>query len=579
MNTIIKNYFTEFASETEMTCIPAGYINKTVCGCGLTSLAIEKENSNTVIAVPTVTLVDNKVRQYPNVRFNHTLLGVTGDTSTEEIKTYIRGCEKAGVPFKIMVTYDSVAKVEHLLTNSHLIIDESDCLLKYAKMKAFSKKGCVDVINYLLNVAEQYKDTVSFISATPVPIEYFGKDWMLEMDYVVMNWRKVTNVRPILLERPYVKSALIEEVINPILENGQVTIANKTFSKVIIFFNSVKGIKDVIKCVNLDPEECGIICSNSVRNDYILSDGSKLDRIEDFGKLPKFTFVTSTGFNGCDIYDAEAMNVVISDVKKDWQLLDISTDLTQAISRQRIKTNPNYDRYIFIYNYIPNTSDLGLKIKELEERLQDNCNTLTKQKLEEPTSYQYTLTSFLAGKEFKTYTNIVNDEYVVNHTAINADKYFIEETINKYQIGDFMMATDIVVKKPVYKKELSYTTMYEKYSEYLNGDYEFTDKEKESESYMLLDKYYATYGKIEKNSSYAKERLESEGSFKSVGLAVIKYFNKGNRYTNKEVKAKLQQAYDEIGLKRKAKATDVLELFPNKIKNVKSNGNRFIEFI
>lgn len=50
MNTIIKNYFTEFASETEMTCIPAGYINKTVCGCGLTSLAIEKEANNVIIA-------------------------------------------------------------------------------------------------------------------------------------------------------------------------------------------------------------------------------------------------------------------------------------------------------------------------------------------------------------------------------------------------------------------------------------------------------------------------------------------------------------------------------------------------
>ncbi len=577
MNTIIKTYYTEFASDTDMTCIPAGYINKTVCGCGLTSLAIEKEQNNTIIAVPTVTLVNNKVAQYPNVRFNHILLGVTGETSLEEIKTYIRGSKRAEKPYKIMVTYDSINKVKDYLDDAHLIIDESDCLLKYAKMKASSKKSDIDVINNLLNVAEQYKDSVSFISATPVPIEYFGKDWMLEMDYVVMNWRKVANVKPILLERSRVKLALIEEIIKPLIKDDVVTVGDKTFSKVIVFFNSVTGIKDVIKKVKLDPAECGIICSNSVRNDYILSDGSKLDRIEDFSNLPKFTFVTSTGFNGCDIYDAKAMNVVISDVKKDWQLLDINTDLTQAISRQRIKTNPNYDRYIFIYNYIPNKVDLKNKVQETEKLVSDSCLSLFKNK--DTAEYSSVLKLLKESSTFTAYTNEFEGRYVVNTLAINADKYFIEETINKYQIGDFVMTTDIIVEKPIYKEDYSYTTMYEKYEYYLNGDYEFTEEEKECESYLLLAKYYETYGKIEKDSSYAKKRLEAEGSFKSIGLAVIKYFNKGNRYTNKEVKAKLQAAYDEIGLKRKAKATDVFELFKDKVKPVKNNGERFIEFI
>lgn len=579
MNTVIKTYYTEFASETDMTCIPAGYINKTVCGCGLTSLAIEKEANNTVIAVPTITLVNNKVSQYPNERMTYELLGVTGETTEREISDYISKCTVDKVPYKIMVTYDSIKKVELLLNDSHFIIDESDCLLKYAKMKAQSKKGDIDVINYLLDVAEQYKDTVSFISATPVPIEYFGRDWMLEMDYVVLNWRKVANVRPILLQRSRVKQALIEEILKPLIENGTATVGDKTFSKVIVFFNSVTGIKDVIKKVKLDPAECGIICSNSVRNDYILSDGSKLDRIEDFSNLPKFTFVTSTGFNGCDIYDAEAMNVVISDVKKDWQLLDINTDLVQAVSRQRMKTNPNYEKYVFIYNYMPSKEDLSLKAKETEKIITDGCEDLCIKKANNDTKYSSMLTLLLDSPLFNAYTNIYEGCYITNTLAINADKYFIEETINKYQFGDFVMTTDIIVEKPVYKEEYSYTTMYEKYVDFLAGDYEFTEKEKNTEAYELLDKYYKQYGKVEKHSKYAKDRLEAEGSFKSVGMAVIKYFNKGSRYTNKEVKAKLQAAYDEIGLKRKAKATDVFELFKDKVKAVKNNGERFIEFI
>lgn len=578
MKELTYEFDVEFASQTEMTSIPAGYINKTVCGCGLTSLAIEKEANNVVIAVPTITLVNNKVSQYPNERMPYKLLGVTGETDEKEISDYVYNCLKAKVPYKVMVTYDSIKKVEFLLNDSHLIIDESDCLLKYAKMKAQSKKGDVDVINYLLDVAEQYKDTVSFISATPVPIKYFERKWMEEMDYIVMNWSNTVKVRPILLPRTWVKQALIEEILKPLIKNDSVTIGNKTFSKVIVFFNSVTGIKDVVKKVKLDPADCGIICSNSVRNDYVLSDGSKLDRIEDFSNLPKFTFVTSTGFNGCDIYDKEAMNVVVSDVKKNWTLLDINTDLKQAISRQRMKNNPNYSSYIMIYNYMPSKEELADKVVHLQDRLQSNCSVLCGFKDDKET-YNHTLESFLAGAEFNYYTNKVGECYAVNHTAINTDKYFIEETLSKYKSGEWQMDASNIIEKPAYVKEYSYTTMYDKYVNYVVGAYEFTEDEKESDSFLLLDKYYKTFGKLEKDSSYAKDRLEAEGSFKAVGLSVLKYFNRGNRYTNKEVKSKLQTAYAEIGLNRKAKATDVFELFGSKVKAVKNNGERFIEFI
>lgn len=71
---IEKLFDARYASEVEdLDSIPAGYINKTVCGCGLTSLAIEKEKGNTIIAVPSVDLVNNKVSQYPNSRFSDKL--------------------------------------------------------------------------------------------------------------------------------------------------------------------------------------------------------------------------------------------------------------------------------------------------------------------------------------------------------------------------------------------------------------------------------------------------------------------------------------------------------------------------
>lgn len=579
-----KTYYTfdaEYASETSLVNIPAGYINKTVCGCGLTSLAIEKETNNVVIAVPTVTLVNNKVEQYPNDRMPYKLLGVTGETDNNDIERYISQCYTDKVPYKIMVTYDSICKVEHLLDEAHLIIDESDCLLKFAKMKAASKGGRkMDVINYLLDVAERYKETVSFISATPVPISYFERKWMEEMPFVEMNWTSTIKVNPYLLQRKSVKNAIIEEIINPIVKYNQVRIGNNTFKKVIIFFNTVKGIKDILKKAKVNPFDCGIICANSVRNDFVLGDGTKLERIEDFSNLPKFTFVTSTGYNGCDIYDKEAMNVVVSDITNDWQITDINTDLKQAISRQRIKGNPNYDRYVFIYNNIPSFDELEGKIEALKQKITNNINGLNILKGINLDSYNSLFETVCKDIDFNRYT-FINEEgnYELNNLALNSDKYFLNETIAKYKNGEIMMNTSNVIEKPKYTTNYSYKVMYDKYVNYVSGAYEFTEDEKDTEAYELLDAYYKQYGKLEKDSSYAKKRLEAEGSFKAVGLAVLKYFNKGNRYTNKEVKTKLQTAYDEIGLNRKAKATDVFELFGSKVKAVKNNGERFIEFI
>ncbi len=52
--TIVKKYEAEYASEV-LSSIPTGYIDKTVCGCGLTTVALENAES-VIIAVPSIEL-------------------------------------------------------------------------------------------------------------------------------------------------------------------------------------------------------------------------------------------------------------------------------------------------------------------------------------------------------------------------------------------------------------------------------------------------------------------------------------------------------------------------------------------
>lgn len=61
MKQIILNYDTEYATQS-MIDIPSGYIDKSICDCGMTSGALENDK-NVVLAVPTIYLSINKADQ------------------------------------------------------------------------------------------------------------------------------------------------------------------------------------------------------------------------------------------------------------------------------------------------------------------------------------------------------------------------------------------------------------------------------------------------------------------------------------------------------------------------------------
>ena len=328
----------EFASQV-ITEVPSGYINKTVCGCGLTTVALEN-NVDTIIAVPKVGLVANKVEQYPNNRCSYKVLAVWGDTTKDEIKEYVGDCVIHKQPIKIMVTYDSLHKVEYLLDSCKLVIDESDQILTLTKNNDRRPS-----IMRLLDVAKSLKDNVSFISATPTDLKYMP-EWMQEINQVTMNWSNTTKMVPILAERTYPFKSLKEEFIAPLKEYGSININGKEIKKVIVFINSVSTVAAIVKDLDLNKEECGIFCGDGIKNDVKIKGINRYTS----GEVPKYLFITSSGFAGIDIYDKESFTIVVSNTNKSFTMVDILTDLKQAVSRNRCKTNPHYGTYLYIYN-------------------------------------------------------------------------------------------------------------------------------------------------------------------------------------------------------------------------------------
>jgi hypothetical protein len=558
-----------YASET-LDEIPLGYIDKTLPGCGLTSVALEN-NIDTIVAVPNIVLIDNKVSQYPNSRFSGSVLGVKGNTTPKYIEEYVNNTDI----IKIMVTYDSIGKVEHLLDRCKLVIDESQELLKGQKLKSMSKISMLDsdANTELFKVAYKYRDSLSMISATPIPLEYMPK-WVSELDQVKLLWGNNIKTTPMLMERPYPIKSLVEEIVMPLAEHNEVYFNNTKITKAVIFINSVSSIKKVLKDSGLDEsDDVGVIAGNSLNTSIKLKG---VPRIKDYSKLPTFTFITSTGFKGIDLYDKEAISIVVSTINRDFTMIDINVDLLQAVSRIRNSDNNHVGKYLYLYN--KKIDDFTRA--ELIETMERTKESVTDQIISwEANKAVDNKRGFRCDNTFRMYSQYIKeiDSFVINNNLISSDTYFIEQIYSKYKEG-FNIAGylngvntngSVVISKPTYKdvaNEFITTGSIDKYKQYK----EYVD---------LVLESYRRFGKVYLEEKYTKKKLGLIGSkdYRYYKDKIKRMFKKGNRYPVKQVKDKLQKLYDRECIDKKANATDLKEIMD--IKYIVTNKTRMIEIL
>ena len=561
MKQILFNYDTEFASES-MSVIPSGYIDKSICACGMTTVALEN-NRNVVLAVPTITLALNKADQYPNERSNHSILPVWGDTSSSEIQDYIK---KASIK-KFICTYDSLPKLEYLLPDCHLVIDESNMLLPVTKQRPA-------VVDRLLDIAFRYKDTVSFVSATPLPVEYLPS-WVSDIDQIKITWNNIVKATPIICERTYPFRSLCEEFLFPLNRTGTMTVSGKTFSKVIVFMNTVSQITKVIKDTGLDKEDCGIICGDSLKNDV------KISGIERYksGPLPKYLFLTSSGFCGIDLVDEDAMTIIVSNTSKNWQMIDMLTNLKQAVSRQRNKSNPNYGSYIYIYNqsvFSEDKEELLQRIENVREKIAlniphyDDLKRMGKE------------TAFMCDNDFKAYSLFKDGRYILNEGAFNADKYFILQTRRQYAEG-FDIRGCIGNGETIGSVSLPKSVRYKDLVDYfednnVKGEIEWGPYSTRYEWIRLIEDSFRFYKKVWKDFTYAKSMIDNyNDTHELVKMDIKRQFSVGSSYSRNQVKEILKEIYCSHKIERIPQHYDLQDALI--IKEKKINGERMVEIL
>jgi len=288
------------------------------------------------------------------------------------------------------------------------------------------------VIDTLLKIAEEFKKITSFISATPPPLESMPP-WVSELDQIKINWSNTIRKIPIIYENENPFKFLEDYFIRPLQVNGTLTVGTRTFKKVIVFINTVKRVADIVKNCGIDKKECGIICGAGAENDAMTIG---INRLDDYNNLPRYLFCSSTGFQGIDLSDPEAMTIVVSSTSKDWQRIDMNTDLKQASSRQRNKLNPNFDTYIFIYDQTSLTKSTEEYLNDLKKWKKTILTSIELRGIAKARGPEM-LDVWRPVEETKDYLLIdkETDEMSMNQTRLKWDIYKITEGRTQYEKG------------------------------------------------------------------------------------------------------------------------------------------------
>jgi len=569
------NLDVEFASQSkDFKVIPLGaWIDKTVCGCGMTSVAIES-NIPTVIAMPTINLVRMKAAQYPDKEGNYPgdrchneVLAVYGGISRisdKEIRDYV-----SRVPLiKILVTYDSLPRVKFLLgEKATLVVDESNMIFSLVELKPV-------VIDTLLKIAEEFKKITSFISATPPPLESMPP-WVSELDQIKINWSNTIRKIPIIYENENPFKFLEDYFIRPLQVNGTLTVGTRTFKKVIVFINTVKRVADIVKNCGIDKKECGIICGAGAENDAMTIG---INRLDDYNNLPRYLFCSSTGFQGIDLSDPEAMTIVVSSTSKDWQRIDMNTDLKQASSRQRNKLNPNFDTYIFIYDQTSLTKSTEEYLNDLKKWKKTILTSIELRGIAKARGPEM-LDVWRPVEETKDYLLIdkETDEMSMNQTRLKWDIYKITEGRTQYEkgfsvrgkIGDVTIGEKMkYCRGTIFKDAVKYFK-----AKNINGVMsDWGVYSVRTDWTVVIEMYYRLYkGTYEENFSRAKKRvINFEDIPEQVKEAVPEAFKEIKFYSRELIVAILQPIYIKFGMKTIATFRD-LELYMD-VKETKLNG-------
>lgn len=583
-------------------------INKVVTGCGFTTYSLSNV-LDTILISPRLKLILNKMEQFnkdePLCYYFNREKGYDGKQKTideleNEFALYQHECEQNKRPLKILVTCDSFCALASMLEGFkidiskkfNITVDESHCLIKDIKLKEYSNKS---VLSTFIDRLFSYKN-VLFISATPI-IDYMQEIEEFKDNYVCYYELGWSNIEPVTqrtytcnsalnaFDQIYAKYNKQQGVFDVINLPG----CNAPYSyEGVIFLNSVKEIcgilrKYIVKKQLINPDDVTIICADNKEN---LKELHKVHKKLNITRtIPKmgdphttWTFVTRTAFEGVDFYSPSASTYVIANYNVSSLSLDIASDIPQIIGRQRRKDNPFRNTLHLFYkdnkqqlyeNDFSASQNLKMQESQRQIAIWQSAPTDCKE------SALSIIDSYIKHNPNDLYITTTSGEPVINNLLIVSERYCYDVIKNHHQW--FIMSSNAygrAYSMPVQelKDRLGIAhpladalrVAYDYFvcaDTALKADYLIMLR---NEGYNYVGYYYSSLSpeRIKAcgfNSTKLDTEIANNNAGHKISMYLPQYFEPGKVYTRKYIKEKLQEIYDNLGIKKTAKATDLSE--------------------
>lgn len=606
-------YLSDWSNEMEQW-LPANchyILNKQCTGCGATEYYLNN-NKHAILCAPRKILLDNKHEQFEKHKYQTYLVQNDGDITCvkQALKTYITQSYHFSRS-KILITYDSLGILVDCIRELGLpynafqvVVDEFQLIFDDSRLKAEVE---LQFMQYLQHFA-----SVCYLSATPILEVYLDQlDEFKDLPYYELNWDDSHLIKPNLEPKqmpsfyPY-----LEKEIDKYLScnypqkncNGEIVESKQ----LVIFCNNVEFIKKLLsKNPGLNKDNTNIICSDSDENRASLK---KLGFSN--GKPPKegyphkmFTICTKTAYIGADFYHTSARTIICSDPNLDCMSTDIATDYPQILGRQRLQSNPFRYDIVFLFKTrskaLPSEDEFKQKIRDKQARTEAKLTTFEEisdnyRRQVQLGEYRNTIKS---KKYCEDYVSIIERTGQTSRPVLN--KLVMLSEIRGYELQKMVYSNALTVYSALGtslpQNENNNGDRQQFYAKFnicsRFGDrmalfccYADTYGEKEAQSLIIDNRYFLywrTLGTAQcQKCGYSRTSMDTliheASAVNDVTTAILKTFSPGKCYKLKDIKAALQQIYNDYDLNRTAKATDIEQFFDVKRKIIAGDEGRMI---
>ena len=561
----------------EMEDLPHNCIfNKVITGCGGTTVALSN-NECYIIAVPTQELIKNKIKrddagvgtytlQNGETREIFGLFGYSSYMMKKDLRDYIENHEIK----KIMCTYDKMEMLLHFIDpkNYRLLVDEYHTLLK---AYSFREKA----INRVFSTFRMYK-SFCFMSATPIMPD-FKPSLLDDVEEVMAEWDNVEKITVNLQysNKPFLTAA---NIINRYKADGFIEVNGNKSYEAFFFINSVNEICKILKHCNLTNDNARIICADTEDNrkklgDFNISTSNSANK--------QFTFITCKSFEGVDYFSDSAISFVVSSASAEHTKLAIDTDIPQIVGRIRSKNNPFRNKIVHIYNRTNKDIDLITTFEEMT-----NITNITEEGAKQQIERYNKATTRAEKIAIKRLIN--NDLILETEDGIYYNDAILKLDLYNFKVNQIIYKSGISVRTEYQERGIQATAItYNKEEGEMKTENEnkaISFKEAylkalscqdlvQRDHYLKVDLVKEAIEQLTpeevKTARYikkaVKELLISKNEKLNQFTKAIKMIKKEMPYNEfvpvAKVKAILANIYEILGIKKKAKATDITAFF------------------